>query len=64
MKWNFSTKRFLTTLAGYAVLIVSIDALLTHFFDLTELKQSIIEIFGALIIFQIIEEIIRRYKNK
>lgn len=64
MKWNFNTKRFLWTVTAYAVLILSLDVLLTHFFDIGEPKQSIIEIFGALLIFQIIEEIIRRYKSK
>jgi hypothetical protein len=63
MKWNFNSKRFLKTLAAYAVLILSLDALLTHFFDIKEPMQSIIEIFGALIIFQIIEELYRRYKK-
>ena len=64
MKWNFNTKRFLWTVLAYAVLILSLDVLLTHFFDIKEPKQSIIEVFGALIIFQIIEEIIRRFKKK
>ena len=64
MKWNFNTKRFLWTVAAYAVLILSLDALLTYFFDIGEPKQSIIEVFGALIIYQIFEEIIRRYKSQ
>ncbi len=64
MKWEFNTKRFLKTLAGYAVIIITLDVLLTHFFDLGEPKQSIIEIFSAVIIFQIAEELYRRYKHK
>jgi uncharacterized membrane protein len=64
MKFEFNTKRFLKTLAGYAVIIITLDILLTHFTNITEPKQSIIEIFGAVIIFQIIEELYRRYKNK
>lgn len=64
MKFQFDTKRFLQTLAGYAVIIITLDVLLTHFFDLGEPKQSIIEIFSAVIIFQIFEELIRRYKHK
>lgn len=64
MKFHFDIKRFLTTLGAYAIIIIAIDALLTRFFDVGEPKQSIIEIFGAIIIFQIIEELYRRYKHK
>ena len=64
MNVRFDTKRFLRILAGYAVIIITLDALLTHFFDIGEPKQSIIEIFSAVIIFQIGEELWRRHKNK
>lgn len=64
MKWEFDTKRFLKTMAGYALIIITFDIFLTHYFDLGEPKQSIIEIFSALIIFQIGEELYRRYKNR
>ncbi len=64
MKWEFNIKRFLKTLLGYAIIIISLDLLLTHFFDLKEPKQSIIEIFSAVIIFQIVEELYRRYQNR
>ncbi|MEN9920385.1 MAG: hypothetical protein RL538_278 [Candidatus Parcubacteria bacterium] len=64
MKTGFDTKRFLKILAGYAIVIITVDALLTHFFDIGEPKQSIIEVFSAVIIFQIFEELYRRYKNK
>ena len=64
MKWDFDTKRFLKTLAGYMVVLVGLDIILTRYFDFTELKQSIIEVFLAIIIIQIIEELYRRYKNK
>lgn len=64
MKFEFDTKRFLKTLLGYAVIIITLDLLLTHFFDIGEPKQSIIEIFSAVIIFQVAEELYRRYKNK
>lgn len=64
MKWNFDTKRFMKTLLGYLIIIVTLDFLLTYFFDIGEPKQSIIEIFSAVIIFQIFEELYRRYKNK
>ncbi len=63
MKWNFSTKRFLITLAAYAAIIIVLDGILTRYFDIKEPTQSIIEVFGALIIFQIFEEIYRRYKK-
>lgn len=64
MKFQFNTKRFLKTLLGYAVIIITLDILLTHFFDISEPKQSIIEIFSAVIIFQIAEELYRRYKSR
>jgi hypothetical protein len=61
---GFNTKRFLRTLLGYLVIIVTLDFFLTRYFDIGEPKQSIIEIFSAVIIFQIFEEVYRRYKNK
>lgn len=64
MKWEFNTKRFLKTLAGYAAIIITLDILLTYFFDIPEPKQSIIEIGSAVILFQIIAELYRRLKKE
>ena len=64
MKRKFNFKYFFTTLLAYLLIIVAIDSFLNFWFELSDIQESIIEIFGAIIIYQIIEEIIRRYKNK
>jgi hypothetical protein len=43
---------------------VAIDSFLNYWFGLSDIQESIIEVFGAIIIYQVIEEIIRRYKSK
>lgn len=64
MKKKFNFKYFFTTLLAYLLIIVAIDSFLNYWFELSDIQKSIIEIFGAIIIYQVIEEIIRRYKSK
>lgn len=64
MKKKFNFKYFFTTLLAYLLIIVAIDNFLNYWFELSDIQESIIEVFGAISIYQIIEEIIRRYKNK
>ena len=64
MKKKFNFKYFFTTLIAYLIIIVAIDSFLNNWFKLSDVQESIIEIFGAIIIYQAIEEIIRRFKSK
>jgi hypothetical protein len=64
MKKKFNLKYFFTTLLAYLLIIVAIDSFLNYWFELSDIQESIIEVFSAIIIYQVIEEIIRRYKSK
>ncbi len=64
MKRTFNIKYLFTTLAAYLLIIIAIDSFLNYWFSLSDMQENIIEIFGAIIIYQILEELFRRHKNK
>ncbi|MEY2665113.1 MAG: hypothetical protein RLZZ480_218 [Candidatus Parcubacteria bacterium] len=64
MSWEFNTKRFLKSLAGYVVILIVLDMILSRYTSLVEPKKSIIQIFLAVMVVQVIEEVYRRYKTR
>ena len=54
---------FIKEVAGYVVLITAIDFLLKKYSTLTSSQRTIYEIFLAVILMLVIQEIIRRFKK-
>lgn len=54
---------FIKEVAGYVVLITAIDFLLKKYSTLTSSQRTIYEIFLAVLVMLVIQEIIRRFKK-
>lgn len=64
MKYVQRFKYWLVTIAAYVILILIIDSLLHTWFELSDVMAAIIEIFGAIIIYNGAIRLFQYYKSK
>ena len=64
MKLSPTVISFIKSVAIYTLLIIMYEYVFTHYFDLPNYKKNILEIFFAIMTYQIGEEVMRRIKKK